>query len=259
VLGIIGEGAIGQSVAEIGKAFGMRPLFAAHKGRTGLGPLYTPFDEVIETADVITLHCPLLPETKDAIAMPELRRMKRSAILVNTARGGLVNEADLAVALRTGLIAGAGFDVVTPREPPTDDNPLLSLLDRPNLVLTPHVAWASREAQQALADQLIDNIEKFAAGQLVNVVGGAFKAAHRRCRGHEGSGCVLMAKLFTGQVAELDQQPGASGARMRLGRREGGEGETVGMTDHRPACIAAVRHRTVESFVGEGSLERGRR
>lgn len=174
VLGIIGEGAIGQSVAEIGKAFGMKPKFAAHKGKTGLGPLYTPFDEVIETADVVTMHCPLLPETRDTIAMPELERMKRSAVLVNTSRGGLVNEADLAVALRKGLIAGAGFDVVTPPEPPADDNPLLGLLDLPNVILTPHVAWASREAQQALADQLVDNIEAFVAGQPVNVVSAAF-------------------------------------------------------------------------------------
>lgn len=170
VLGIVGEGSIGQSVAEIGKAFGMKPLFAAHKGKTGLGPLYTPFDEVIETADVITMHCPLMPETKDTIALPEFKRMKRSAILVNTARGGLVNEADLATALRDGLIAGAGFDVTTPPEPPADDNPLLGLLDLPNFILTPHVAWASQEAQQILCDQLIDNIESFAAGTPVHNV-----------------------------------------------------------------------------------------
>ncbi|WP_316980141.1 D-2-hydroxyacid dehydrogenase [Shumkonia mesophila] len=174
MLGIIGEGSIGQSVADIGKAFGMKPLFAAHKGVSGLGPLYTPFDEVIETADVITLHCPLLPQTANTIAMPEFRRMKRSAIVINTARGGLVNEADLATALREGLIAGAGFDVVTPPEPPADNNPLLALLDLPNFILTPHVAWASREAQQALADQLIGNIEAFVAGRPRNVVSGAF-------------------------------------------------------------------------------------
>ena len=174
VLGIIGEGSIGQSVARIGEAFGMKPLFAAHKGVTGLGPLYAPFDDVIETADVITLHCPLLPQTADTIAMPEFKRMKRSAIIVNTARGGLVNEADLAEALRQGLIAGAGFDVVTPPEPPADNNPLLDLLDLPNFILTPHVAWASREAQQTLADQLINNIEAFVDGQPANVVSGTF-------------------------------------------------------------------------------------
>jgi glycerate dehydrogenase len=173
-LGIIGEGSIGQSVAELGKAFGMRVLFAAHKGKTGLGPLYTPFDEVIETSDVITLHCPLLPETRNTIAMPEFRRMKRTAIVVNTARGGLVNEDDLAAALRQGLIAGAGFDVTQPPEPPAPDSPLMQLLDLPNFILTPHVAWASREAQQALADQLIDNIENFVAGKPSNVLEGGF-------------------------------------------------------------------------------------
>ena len=98
------------------------------------------------------------------IAMPEFRAMKRRPLLINTARGGLVNEADLATALREGLIAGAGFDVLT-AEPPADDNPLLGLLDMPNFILTPHVAWASDEAMQALADQLIDNIENFVRGR----------------------------------------------------------------------------------------------
>ncbi len=174
ILGIIGEGSIGQSVADLGKAFGMRVLFAAHTGKTGLGPLYTPFDEVVETSDVITLHCPLLQETRDTIAMPEFRRMKKTAIIVNTARGGLVNEQDLAAALRQGLIAGAGFDVTQPPEPPPPDSPLMQLLDLPNFILTPHVAWASREAQQALADQLIDNVENFVAGRPTNIVEGGF-------------------------------------------------------------------------------------
>jgi glycerate dehydrogenase len=168
-LGIIGEGTLGQRVAEIGKALGMRTRFAAHKGRTGLGPLYTPWDEVLETSDVITLHTPLLPETRDMIAMPEFRAMKRRPLLINTARGGLVNETDLVVALREGLISGAGFDVLT-KEPPDDDHPLLGLLDMPNFILTPHVAWASDEAMQALADQLIDNIESFVCGEPRNVV-----------------------------------------------------------------------------------------
>jgi glycerate dehydrogenase len=168
-LGIIGEGVLGQRVAEIGRALGMRIMFAAHKGRSGLGPLYTPWDEVLETSDILTLHSPLLPETRHMIAMPEFRAMKRRPLLINTARGGLVNEADLATALREGLIAGAGFDVLT-TEPPSHDNPLLGLLDMPNFILTPHVAWASDEAMQALADQLIDNIENFVGGKPSNVV-----------------------------------------------------------------------------------------
>lgn len=168
-IGIIGEGVLGQGVATIARGLGMRVMFAGHKGRAGLGSLYTPWDEVLETSDIITLHSPLLPETRNMIAMPEFRAMKRRPMLINTARGGLVNEADLATALREGLIAGAGFDVLT-AEPPAEDNPLLGLLDLPNFILTPHVAWASDEAMQTLADQLIDNIENFVRGEPSNVV-----------------------------------------------------------------------------------------
>jgi len=172
-LGIIGEGILGQRVADIGRAFGMLPMFAAHKGKTGLGPLYTPWQEVLETSDVITLHCPLTPETRQMIAMPEFRAMKRRPLLVNTARGGLVDEAGLIAALDTGLISGAGFDV-TAEEPPAADHPLMRAATRHNVILTPHVAWASDEAQQALADQLMDNIESFVAGRPRNLVVGAY-------------------------------------------------------------------------------------
>ena len=168
-LGIIGEGVLGQRVAEIGRSLGMRVMFAAHKGKSGLGPLYTPWEEVLATSDIITLHSPLTPDTRDMIALPEFRAMQRRPLLINTARGGLVNEADLVTALRQGLISGAGFDVLT-SEPPSDNNPLLSLLDAPNFLLTPHVAWASDEAMQTLADQLIDNIENFVRGQPTNLV-----------------------------------------------------------------------------------------
>ena len=168
-LGIIGEGVLGQRVAEIGRALGMRIMFAAHKGRSDLGPLYTPWDEVMETSDVITLHAPLTSQTRNMIGMAEFRAMRRRPLLINTARGGLVDEADLAAALREGLIAGAGFDVLT-SEPPAGDNPLLGLLDAPNFILTPHVAWASDQAMQTLADQLIDNIENFVRGEPTNLV-----------------------------------------------------------------------------------------
>jgi glycerate dehydrogenase len=169
-LGIIGEGVIGQGVATIARAFGMHVMFAAHKGVQGLGPLYTPWDEVIETSDVITLHSPLTPQTRNMIALPEFRRMKRNVVIVNTARGGLINEEDLATALREKLIAGAGVDVTSP-EPPPRDSVLMKLLDLPNFILTPHTAWASHEAIQSLCDQLIDNIEAFVAGKPRNVVG----------------------------------------------------------------------------------------
>jgi glycerate dehydrogenase len=172
-LGIIGEGVLGQRVAELGRAFGMQPMFAAHKGVSGLGPLYTPWQQVLETADVITLHSPLTPQTRRMIAMPEFEAMKRRPLIVNTARGGLVDEADLVTALDRGLISGAGFDV-TAGEPPAPDHPLMRAASRPNLILTPHVAWASDEAQQALADQLIDNIDNFVAGKPTNLVQGAY-------------------------------------------------------------------------------------
>jgi len=172
-LGIIGEGVLGQCVAGIARAFGMVPLFAAHKGVSGLGPLYTPWQEVLETSDILTLHSPLTPQTKNMIAMPEFRAMKRRPLIVNTARGGLVDESALVQALDEGLISGAGFDVVT-EEPPAADNPLLRAAGRPNVILTPHVAWASDEAQQALADQLMDNIENFVDGRPSNLVHGAF-------------------------------------------------------------------------------------
>jgi glycerate dehydrogenase len=117
----------------------------------------------------VSLHVPLTPATRHMIGAQELATMKRSALLVNTARGGLVDEAALAEALEAGTIAGAGFDVLT-KEPPDDANPLLKLR-LPNFILTPHVAWASAEAQQGLADQLVDNIEAFVAGAPRNVLG----------------------------------------------------------------------------------------
>jgi glycerate dehydrogenase len=168
-LGIIGEGVLGQRVAEIGKAFGMRALFAAHKGREGLGPLYTPWDEVLATSDIITIHSPLTPQTRGMLSMVEFRAMRRKPLIINTARGGLVDEDALVRALDEGLISGIGFDVLS-GEPPADDNPLMRIAKRPNVIVTPHVAWASDEAQQALADQLMDNIARFVAGAPVNVV-----------------------------------------------------------------------------------------
>lgn len=168
-LGIVGEGVIGQGVAALARAFAMTPQFAAHKGATGMGPLYTPWAEVLETSDIITLHCPLTDATRHMIGWPEFRAMRRRPLLINTARGGLVDETALARALDAGLISGAGFDV-SEGEPPAVDSPLLRLLDRPDVLLTPHVAWASRDAMQTLADQLIDNIEAFVAGAPVNRV-----------------------------------------------------------------------------------------
>jgi glycerate dehydrogenase len=168
-LGIFGEGGLGQAVARIGQAFGMRTLFAAHKGVEGLGPLYTPFDEVIETSDVITLHCPLTTATRDMIAAPEFSKMKKRPLLINCARGGLVNERDLVAALDNGQISGVGFDCLT-SEPPAQGNPLLTILGRPNVVVTPHTAWASNEAMAELWEQVIEHIENFHRGEPSNRV-----------------------------------------------------------------------------------------
>jgi glycerate dehydrogenase len=168
-IGIMGEGAIGQGVARIAQGFGMSTLFAAHKNVSGLGPLYTPFDEVLETADIITVHCPLTPATRNMIAAPEFAKMKKRPLIINCGRGGLINEADLVAALDAGQIAGAGIDCVT-SEPPLPDNPLLKILDRPNVIVTPHVAWASNEAMQTLWDQVVQHIENFHAGRPSNRV-----------------------------------------------------------------------------------------
>ena len=169
-LGVIGDGSIGQAVAELGKAFGMRTLFSAYKGTTGMGPLYTPFEELLRISDVITLHAPLMSSTRGMIGRAEFAVMERRPLLINTARGGLVDEAALEEALTGGQISGAGFDVAT-REPPPADHPLMRLLKLPNFILTPHTAWASEEAVQSLADQLIDNIEAFWTGEPRNIVG----------------------------------------------------------------------------------------
>lgn len=172
-LGIVGEGVLGQRMAELGRAFGMVPMFAAHKGRDDMGPLYTPWHQVLETSDVITLHSPLTSVTRGMIGASEFRAMKRRPILINTARGGLVDETALVEALDLGLIAGAGFDVADGGEPPPLHSPLMRVAARANVIITPHVAWASDEAQQSLADQLIGNIENFVAGQPTNLVGSA--------------------------------------------------------------------------------------
>lgn len=167
-LGIIGEGAIGQATANIARAFGMRVLFADHEPPKVAGVEFTPFEQVLAESDVISLHCPLTPATRGLIDLAAMRRMKRNALLINTARGGLVDEGALIQALDERLIAGAGFDVLTV-EPPRDGHPLLDVR-RPNFILTPHVAWASDGAMQFLADQLIDNIEMWAAGKPQHLV-----------------------------------------------------------------------------------------
>ena len=163
-LGIVGFGELGRSVARRAEALGMRVLATDVIPQPGLVDLPT----ILKESDVVTLHVPLTAQTRNMIGAEQLAMMRSDAILINTARGGLVEENALAHALREGVIAGAGFDVLT-SEPPREGNVLLDLVSA-NFILTPHVAWASREAMQLLADQLIDNIEAFVAGRPQNVV-----------------------------------------------------------------------------------------
>ncbi|KIA81716.1 D-2-hydroxyacid dehydrogenase [Chromobacterium amazonense] len=166
VLGIVGSGGIGGELAGMARAFGMEVLFAERKGAAQAREGRVLFHELLACADVISLHCPLTDETRGMIAQPELMAMKPGAILINTARGGLVDEADLVAALKYGQLGGAGFDVLSV-EPPAPDNPLLKAR-LPNLIVTPHVGWASGEAMRRLAAQLADNIEAFVRGEPAN-------------------------------------------------------------------------------------------
>lgn len=169
-LGIVGYGALGRRVAQLGRAFGMQVVVASRSpvADADVPVLPLPLPELLRTADVVSLHLPLNAATRHFIGAAELATMKPTALLINTARGGLVDEAALADALRRGVIGGAGFDVLS-QEPPRDGNPLLEL-DQPNFILTPHVAWASAGAMQTLADMLVDNLEAFARGAPTNVV-----------------------------------------------------------------------------------------
>ncbi len=166
-LGIVGFGELGQAVARVAEAFGMRILVAQrpggppHEGRLSL-------DELLPQVDVLSLHCPLTEATRGLIGLRELGLMRRDALLINTARGGIVDEPALAEALRRGVIGGAGIDVLS-REPPREGNPLLAP-DIPNLIVTPHTAWASREARQRVVDEVAANIDAFLAGQARNRV-----------------------------------------------------------------------------------------
>ncbi|WP_219908869.1 D-2-hydroxyacid dehydrogenase [Photobacterium leiognathi] len=168
-LGIVGKGSLGQATAKLAKALGMKVLFADHKGTSICRDGYTPFNDVLQQADILSLHCPLTPETQNLITRVELQKMKPNAILINTGRGGLVNEQDLVDALLHQDIAGAGCDVFT-TEPPADDNPLLQHAHLPNLLLTPHVAWGSDSSITTLVDQLIENIKCFCNGKPQNLV-----------------------------------------------------------------------------------------
>ena len=167
-IGIVGYGAIGKSMARLAEAVGMKVLISEHKNAQEVRAGRTGFAELLQQSDIVTLHCPLTDDTRDMFGAAEFEMMKRNALLINTARGALIQDDALIDALKNGLIAGAAVDCLR-EEPPTNGNPLLDL-DLANLIVTPHVAWASDEAVQALADQVIDNIEGFVAGRPQNVL-----------------------------------------------------------------------------------------
>ncbi len=171
-MGIIGYGHIGKAAARLAGAFGMKVIACRRPGHSVLenvqddGVSMVTIEELFERADVISVHCPLFPETEGLICRENISKMKDGVIIINTARGPIVQEKDLAEALNSGKVYAAGVDVVS-TEPIRDDNPLLTAR---NCFITPHIAWASRESRQRLMDTAVDNLRAFLAGEPVNVV-----------------------------------------------------------------------------------------
>ena len=165
-LGLLGSGTLGQGVARIAEAFGMTVLRGEHKSAAGLREGYVPFERLIGEADVISLHCPLFPETKGIVNAASIAKMKDGVILLNNSRGPLIVEQDLADALASGKVFAAGLDVVS-EEPIRADNPLLLAK---NCIITPHISWAPKESRQRLMDAAASNLAAWVAGKAVNVV-----------------------------------------------------------------------------------------
>ncbi|BEV73382.1 D-2-hydroxyacid dehydrogenase [Paludibacterium sp. THUN1379] len=165
---IIGSGGIGQALAVRARAFGMQVVFAERRGVSTPRPGYCLFEDGLRRADVLSLHCLLTPETRGLIDAAALSLMRRDALLINTARGELVDEAALLAALQGGRLGGAGLDVLSVEPAPEDH--ILSRVALPNLIVTPHVAWASQQAMTRLAQQVVDNVSSYYAGNLQNRV-----------------------------------------------------------------------------------------
>lgn len=160
-LGVFGKGCLGTEVGRLANAVGMKVLYAEHKDATVCREGYTPFDEVLKQSDIVTLHCPLTETTKNLINAETLSKMKKGAFLINTGRGPLIDELALVDALKTGHLGGAALDVMV-KEPPEKDNPLiLAAKTMPNLIITPHIAWASDSAVTTLVGKVMQNIEEF--------------------------------------------------------------------------------------------------
>ncbi|WP_455198588.1 D-2-hydroxyacid dehydrogenase [Kaarinaea lacus] len=169
-LGVIGYGALGQATAGLAHALGMQVQYFSPSEKDSSIARRVELDELLTSSDVISLHCPLNPDTHHLLDSKAFTRMKPGTIVINTARGAIVDEQALAEAITSKQIAGAAIDVL-PQEPPTQDSPMMKLAGQTNVILTPHIAWASQQAMQTLADQLIDNIEAFVSGQPQNRVG----------------------------------------------------------------------------------------
>jgi glycerate dehydrogenase len=168
-LGIIGFGTIGQKVADIAAAFDMKVKATGRRQTDQSGRKnfeWVSLDELLQQSDVVSIHCPLTPDTMGLINADSLKKMKSSAFLINTSRGPIVNDADLADALNNNIIAGAGIDVLS-KEPPTADNPIFKAK---NIIITPHIAWAAKEARERLMDTVVTNLKAFVTGQPINVV-----------------------------------------------------------------------------------------
>ncbi|MBB4014703.1 D-2-hydroxyacid dehydrogenase [Niveibacterium umoris] len=167
-LTVVGRGSLGDGLIRRAEALGMRVVLAERKGASQVRDGYMAFHDALRVADVVSLHCPLNAETRLLMGAAEFACMQPTAVLINTARGGLVDEPALAEALRSGRIAGAATDVLS-QEPPPPGHPLLAP-DIPNLIITPHMAWSSRAAIQRLADSAVDNIDAYLRGEPINRV-----------------------------------------------------------------------------------------
>ncbi|MEE9326019.1 MAG: D-2-hydroxyacid dehydrogenase [Cocleimonas sp.] len=158
-LGLIGYGNLAKATEQLARAFGMKILISERVGTTVRSDDRLPLKELLSKADVLSIHCPLTPQTKHLISSNEFKQMKSSALIINTSRGAVIDNAALALALKQGEIAGAGIDVLE-KEPPPIDHPLLAD-DIPNLILTPHTAWAAIEARQRVIDKVADNLKNW--------------------------------------------------------------------------------------------------
>lgn len=166
VMGILGYGAIGKEVEKIASAFGMRVIIHSEHANEALFGQLVSLDELLQTADVVSVHASLNDRTEGLLNEHTISKMKPSVLIVNTSRGAIINDQDLAVALNQGRVAGAALDVLS-KEPPDEDNPLLTAR---NCVITPHISWVSRESRQRLMDIAVDNLMAFLDGEKRNVI-----------------------------------------------------------------------------------------